>query len=219
MRRIVTSLAALLVLAVSGCAPQVDTAAESAIAALQDKKPSGFEGLLIRSGDLGTVGTGFGFRSFDKSRLGIVARDEDFGSNQFSEGVLSVERPWNAHFGVFVRRNPSNGQRYNCVWGLPTNENPNGRFLLKLDGLRGAPTLGSKVAERLPVGGDKLRIEATVNLIRCLFNDQKILSAFDSTLSQGELGMVMTGARMGEFPVSSSEVPFPVFERWSGGNL
>ena len=91
--------------------------------------------------------------------------------------------------------------------------------MLKLDGLSGAPTLGTRAAVRRPVGGDKLRIEVSGNLLRCLFNGREVLSAFDSTLSQGELGMAMTGARMSEFPVSSSELPFPVFESWSGGNL
>lgn len=198
---------------------ELEVADSSSIPPPPPPPPTGFEGLIIRNGDLGVVGTGFGFLSSNQGGLGIAASNQTFAADQYSEGIVSADKPLGGHFGLFVRRNPSNGQRYNCVWGLPTSTDPNGFFLLKLDGLAGAPTLATVPAAQVPVGGDVLRIEARGTVISCLFNGVEIITVSNSALSGGELGMVMSLASQAEIPVPPSELPFPVFESWSGGEL
>lgn len=140
--------------------------------------------------------------------LGLVAWTATmFGTDQFSEAVLSPNIDAQAQFQVFVRRRVSDRQRYGFHWNLSAS-----RWELKRDGGPAAPVLATASGTPL-AAGDVLRIEARGTTLRGFRNGTLVLTAEDSVLAgQGEPGMALNVRFVTRFPA-------PFAERWNGGSL
>ena len=121
-----------------------------------------------------------------------------FDADQYAE-ILLTDPLETTQVQVFCRRRVSDRARYGFVWvsdqyqacisQIPTWP---GGFILKLDGLVGAPTLSCVGDSDPPVGGDVLRIECESDQIRGHHNGVLKVQTADTSLSQaGEPGIAM----------------------------
>lgn len=148
-----------------------------------------------------------------------------FAADQFSEAVISPDKPAQVLTQVFVRQQPvgtpnGNGARY----GFHYNADPGKAWWeIKYDGVASAETrVWMNSTAPAPVPGDRLRLEVRGTnpvMLRALHNGVEILAISDSEpqriATTGHSGVV-------ERPAGSSAPPpanSPVFESWCGGGL
>lgn len=148
-----------------------------------------------------------------------------FAPDQFSEAVISPDKPAQILTQVFVRQQPvgtpnGNGARY----GFHYNADPGKAWWeIKYDGVASAETrVWMNASAPAPVPGDRIRIEVRGTnpvVIRGLHNGIELINVMDSEPQRlgttGHSGVV-------ERPAGSSTPPpanSPVFESWCGGTL
>ena len=148
-----------------------------------------------------------------------------FAANQFSEAVISPDKPAQILTQVFVRQQPvgtpsGNGARY----GFHYNADPGKAWWeIKYDGVVSAETrVWMNASAPPPMPGDRIRIEVRGTnpvQIRGLHNGIELISVSDSEpqriATTGHSGVVERPAGNSMPPMANS----PVFESWCGGAL
>src|SRR5881628_1726410 len=126
---------------------------------------------ILNQSDLGLVS--------GPARGGAIEWGADvFGTEEFSEAMISPDRIDSMLTQVFVRHRTSDNARYGFHW----NNGFGGRWEIKYDGVPTAQTriLASAIAPE-PQPGDRLRIEARGARISGFHNGALILSADDTS--------------------------------------
>jgi hypothetical protein len=148
-----------------------------------------------------------------------------FVADQFSEAVISTDKPPQILTQVFVRQQPvgtpnGNGARY----GFHYNADPGKAWWeIKYDGVMSAETrVWMNANATAPVPGDRIRIEVRGTdpvMLRGLHNGVEILTVSDTAAQRisvtGHSGVVERNAGSATLPPANS----PVFESWCGGAL
>lgn len=163
---------------------------------------------IIASKDLGLVSGSFILVEW----AGGTSSADQFAETEISGGMPATELAR----GVFVRRRASDGARYQFHYDFNgTDADPRGQWQLKLDGV---PTAQARLLavgfQPAPSAGDVIRVEAEGSTIRGLVNGQVYLTATDTALTGGTIGLASTTAGA-TFPVTNQ----PAFARFAGGAL
>ncbi len=161
----------------------------------------------------------------DPSKWCYAVYGTTFGGDQFSEAVISDEKPAQILTQVFVRQQPfgqpdGNGARY----GFHYNADPGKAWWeIKYDGVSSGNTrVWMNADEPAPVPGDTIRIEVRGSdpvVLTGYHNGRAILSIEDGESERipatGHSGLVERNAGDSPLPPPDS----PVFESWCGGDL
>jgi hypothetical protein len=140
---------------------------------------------------------------------------DDFPADQFSEALISAERPDSMLHQVFVRLRAADNARYGFHW----NNAFGGRWEIKYDGVPTPQTriLASAISPQ-PLAGDRMRIEAVGSTVSGYHNGVLMLqvedTAPDAITGGGRLGVVFRFTT-----TAPATYPAAVVEEWSGGDL
>jgi hypothetical protein len=142
---------------------------------------------------------------------------DTFAANQFSEIIISINRPDSVATQAFVRRRSADGARYGFHW----NNNFGGRWEIKYDGVPSVQTrLLASVTGTAPIPGDTLRTEISVMTIRGYVNGTLILQVTDTAFATSN-PIDSTGVPGLAFVYGATAPVFPaaIIEHWNGGDL
>jgi len=163
----------------------------------------------------------------DSSDLGFPSNNNAFGlvgwtatpfaADQYSEIIISANRPDSVLTQAFVRRRNSDGARYGFHW----NAGFGGRWEIKYDGVPGPQTrLLAYLNGQGPVGGDVLTIRISGMTISGLVNGTMMLQVSDTAFTTSN-PITTTGVPGIAFVYGSQSPVFPAaaIEQWNGGDL
>jgi hypothetical protein len=163
------------------------------------------DNLVIESGEVGLASLG------GSTLARWVANT--FGPDQFSEVIVGTldGKSFDVFRGlqIFIRMQlQGTPWRWGCHYFSNTRT-----YQIKYDGGPSAETrlLDETQEEPLPVPGDRIRLEAVGDTIRCYVNGQLKLQGVDDALAGGAIGFVI-----GLNP-AATEIPRRVVAGWNGG--